>query len=71
LVAFHLNDSPKPVGSRQDRHEHIGKGYIGKETFRRLLHDERFFGPPMCLETDPGPDNRDIAADLQALKRLL
>lgn len=39
LVAFHLNDSLKPLGSRVDRHEHIGKGYLGKNTFRRLLRD--------------------------------
>ncbi len=71
IVAFHLNDSLKPLGSRVDRHEHIGKGHLGKETFRRLLHDPRFFGIPMCLETDPGPDSKDIAADLATLKGLL
>jgi deoxyribonuclease-4 len=71
VVAFHLNDSLKPLGSRVDRHEHIGKGQLGKETFRRLLHDPRFFGLPMCLETDPGPDNKDIAADLKTLRSLL
>jgi deoxyribonuclease-4 len=71
LVAFHLNDSLKPLGSRIDRHEHIGKGYLGKETFRRLLHDRRFFGIPMCLETDRGPDNKGIAADLKTLRNLL
>ncbi len=71
IVAFHLNDSLKPLGSRVDRHEHIGKGYLGKEPFRRLLHDARFFGLPMCLETDPGADNKDIAADLKTLRGLL
>lgn len=71
IVAFHLNDSLKPLGSRVDRHEHIGKGHLGTETFRRLLHDPRFFGIPMCLETDPGPDSKDIAADLVTLKGLL
>ncbi len=71
LVVFHLNDSVKPLGSRVDRHEHIGKGYLGKETFRRLLHDRRFFGLPMCLETEPGPENQDLAADLRTLRGLL
>jgi deoxyribonuclease IV len=71
IVAFHLNDSLKPMGSRVDRHEHIGKGYIGKEPFRRLLHDPRFFGIAMCLETDPGPDMKDVAADLATLRNLL
>jgi deoxyribonuclease IV len=71
LVAFHLNDSLKPFHSRVDRHQHIGKGFIGIEAFRRLLHDRRFFGLPMCLETAPGPDNKEIAADLKTLRGLL
>ncbi len=71
VVAFHLNDSLKPFNSHVDRHEHIGKGHIGKETFRRLLHDPRFFGLPMCLETDPGPDMKDIKKDLETLRNLL
>ena len=40
--SFHLNDSKKPCGSRVDRHEHIGKGCLGLEPFRRLLNDPRF-----------------------------
>ncbi len=48
---FHLNDSKKPCGSRVDRHEHIGKGALGLEPFRRLLHHPRFAGLPMLLET--------------------
>jgi deoxyribonuclease IV len=48
---FHLNDSKKPCGSRVDRHEHIGKGCLGLEPFRRLLNDPRFAGLPMLLET--------------------
>lgn len=71
IVAFHLNDSLKPLNSRVDRHEHIGKGHLGKETFKRLLHDPRFFGIPMCLETDPGPEMKEIAADLATLRSLL
>ena len=71
LAAFHLNDSLKPFHSRVDRHEHIGKGHLGVEPFKRLLHDSRFFGIPMCLETEPGPDMKDIAADLATLRKLL
>jgi deoxyribonuclease-4 len=71
LVAFHLNDSVKPLSSRVDRHEHIGKGYLGREFFRRLLADARFFGLPMCLETDPGEENKGIRADLKTLRSLL
>jgi deoxyribonuclease-4 len=52
LKAFHLNDSKKPCMSRVDRHEHIGKGCIGLEPFRRLLNDPRFDHLPMILETE-------------------
>jgi deoxyribonuclease-4 len=51
LKAFHLNDSKKPCGSRVDRHEHIGKGCLGLEPFRRILNDPRFARLPMLLET--------------------
>ena len=51
LKVFHLNDSKKPCGSRVDRHEHIGKGCLGLEPFRRLLNDRRFARLPMLLET--------------------
>ena len=71
IVAFHLNDSMKPLNSRVDRHEHIGKGHIGAGAFERLVHDKRFFGIPMCLETEPGPEMKDIAADLVTLKGML
>jgi deoxyribonuclease-4 len=51
LKVFHGNDSKKPCGSRVDRHEHIGDGCIGLEPFRRLLHDRRFAGLPLLIET--------------------
>lgn len=51
LAVFHMNDSKKPCGSRVDRHEHIGKGCLGLEPFRRILNDPRFNGLPMLLET--------------------
>jgi deoxyribonuclease-4 len=52
LKVFHGNDSKKPCGSRVDRHEHIGKGCLGEEPFRRLLHDKRFAGLPILIETE-------------------
>jgi deoxyribonuclease IV len=52
LKVFHLNDSKKPCMSRVDRHEHIGKGCIGLEPFRRLVNDPRFVDLPMILETE-------------------
>jgi deoxyribonuclease-4 len=51
LKAFHLNDSKRPLGSRVDRHEHIGQGCLGLEPFRRIVNDRRFRGLPMLLET--------------------
>jgi deoxyribonuclease IV len=80
LNAFHLNDSKKPCGSRVDRHEHIGKGCLGLEPFRRLLNDSRFAGLPMLLETPKleTPESRrrsDVdpwdARNLRALRSLL
>lgn len=54
LKVFHVNDSKKPLGSRVDRHEHIGKGHLGLESFRRLVNDRRFARIPMLLETPKG-----------------
>lgn len=51
LKAFHLNDSKTPLGSHVDRHEHIGKGHLGLEPFRRIVNDPRFQDLPMLLET--------------------
>jgi deoxyribonuclease-4 len=51
LVCFHVNDSKTPLGSRVDRHEHIGDGHIGSETFRLLVNDARFADVPKILET--------------------
>jgi len=51
LRVFHLNDSKRPLGSRVDRHEHIGDGCLGIEPFRRLVNDPRFRTIPMLLET--------------------
>jgi deoxyribonuclease-4 len=51
LKVFHANDSKKPLGSRVDRHEHIGDGCLGLEPFRRLLHDPRFAHLALLIET--------------------
>lgn len=52
LRAVHANDSRRPCGSRVDRHAHIGQGCLGVEPFRRMLHDRRFAGRPMLIETE-------------------
>jgi deoxyribonuclease-4 len=54
LKAFHLNDSVKGIGSRVDRHAHIGHGALGLEPFRLLVNDARFAELPMYLETPKG-----------------
>jgi deoxyribonuclease-4 len=51
LQAFHLNDSKGDLGSKLDRHEHIGHGRLGREAFRLLLRDQRFAAIPKVLET--------------------
>ena len=56
LRVFHANDSKKPCASRVDRHEHIGRGCLGEEPFRRLLHDPRFSGLPLLIETEKSPE---------------
>ena len=71
LAAFHLNDSVKDFNSKVDRHQHIGKGFIGLDAFRRLLNDHRFFGLPMCLETPKGPDLKEDIENLATLRSLL
>jgi deoxyribonuclease-4 len=71
--AFHLNDSVKPLGSRVDRHAHIGKGMIGKEAFRLLLNDRRFRKVPMYLETPKGEEKGKSfdTMNLRTLRRLI
>jgi len=62
---WHCNDAKAPLGSKLDRHEHIGEGTIGAETFRRLLHDERFAHAAFIAETpvdEPGDEMRNIMA---------
>ena len=52
LRVVHANDSRKPLGSRVDRHEHIGEGFVGEAPFRRLMHDARFEELALLLETE-------------------
>ena len=63
LRVVHLNDSKKALGSRVDRHEHIGQGQIGLEAFGRLLTDPRFAGMPMLIETEKGRAGARVMID--------
>jgi deoxyribonuclease-4 len=67
LAALHLNDSKTALGSRVDRHEHIGKGRIGLDAFRFIMRDRRFRKIPKVLET---PKSKDLAEDVENLKTL-
>lgn len=71
LVAFHVNDSKRELGSRVDRHEHIGKGKIGLQGFRMLMNDPRFIEIPKILETPKGPDMKEDVMNMDVLKSLL
>jgi len=68
---FHLNDSKKELGSRVDRHEHIGRGCIGLNGFRYLVNDPRFAGHAMTLETPKGKDLSEDRENLAVLRSLL
>jgi deoxyribonuclease IV len=64
VLVWHCNDAKDARGSRRDRHEHIGKGTIGLEPFRRLLNDPRTRDAAFIAETpidDPGDDLQNVA----------
>jgi len=70
VKVWHCNDAKAPRGSKLDRHQHIGKGTIGKEPFRRLLNDLRLAHAAFIAETpidQPGDDRRNV----DALKKLV
>ncbi len=69
--AIHMNDSKKALGSRVDRHEHIGRGHIGPSGFRQFVRDPAWRGVPMLLETPKEPDfRRTDRRNLAVLRRL-
>jgi len=71
LVAIHVNDSKTGLGSRVDRHEHIGKGRIGLDAFRFLMRSARFSKIPKVLETPKGKDLREDVVNLKTLRALV
>jgi deoxyribonuclease IV len=73
VQAFHLNDSKKEQGTRVDRHDHIGEGFLGLEPFRFVLNDKRFKDLPMYLETkkEKRDDEEMDAVNLRTLKSLM
>ena len=71
VLAFHLNDSEKGLGSRVDRHTHIGQGKIGKKPFGFFLNDDRFKNLPGVLETPKGDDMKEDIMNLATLRSLI
>jgi len=71
IRAFHVNDSKKDLGSRVDRHCHIGKGFLGLAAFRLLVNDARFAEIPKILETPKGEGDREDRRNLATLRRLI
>lgn len=71
IVMFHFNDSKGDLGSRLDRHEHIGKGKIGLEAFRVILNERRFRGIPMILETAKDEAGKNDRMNLKLLRSLV
>lgn len=71
LHCFHLNDSKKGLGSRVDRHEHIGQGALGLEPFRFIMNDARFTAIPKILETPKGDTDEMDQVNLKLLRGLV
>lgn len=71
LVCFHINDSKKECGSKVDRHEHIGKGFIGLKGFENLLNDKRLSAIPFILETPKGKEQLEDIENINILKSLI
>jgi deoxyribonuclease-4 len=70
LHVIHLNDSKKELGSRIDRHEHIGKGLLGIEAFRYIMNDPRLQHIPKILETPKDNDDDDLI-NIETIKSLI
>ncbi len=71
LKCFHMNDSKKELGSRVDRHEHIGKGFIGREGFANIMNDKKLLEIPKILETPKGKEQLEDLENLSVLKGLI
>ncbi|KGN82203.1 endonuclease IV [Porphyromonadaceae bacterium COT-184 OH4590] len=67
LCGMHLNDAKKELGSRVDRHDSLGKGSLGIDTFKWIMQDSRFDGIPLILET---PDDTIWAEEIQMLREI-
>ena len=71
LKCFHFNDAKKPLGSRVDRHDHIGTGQLGLEAFGFILNDPRMVDVPKILETEKSEDMHEDVENLRVLRGLI
>lgn len=71
IKCFHFNDSKKGLGSRVDRHDHIGTGLLGLDAFANILNDPRFTDTPMILETPKSEDMHEDVENLRILRGLV
>ncbi len=71
LKCLHMNDSKKELGSRVDRHEHIGKGFIGKEGFTNIMNDKKLSKIPKILETPKGKEMKEDTKNIKTLLSLI
>jgi deoxyribonuclease-4 len=71
LKCFHMNDSKKQLGTRVDRHENIGEGFIGLEGFRNIMNDKRITHVPKILETPKGKEQLEDIKNLNTLRKLI
>jgi len=69
LAVIHLNDSKKGLGSKIDRHEHLGKGELGEKPFKLIMQDKRFASIPKILETPKGDDGEMDDVNLNLLRK--
>ena len=75
IAVFHINDSMNPCGTHKDRHANIGKGYLGEEVLKKLVHDPRFEEIPKILETpwlcEEDSDKKTIPPYKEEIRQLL
>ncbi|NUN10176.1 MAG: deoxyribonuclease IV [Ignavibacteriaceae bacterium] len=71
LKCIHMNDSKKDIGTRVDRHDHIGKGFIGVEGFRNIMNSSKLKMIPKVLETPKGKEQLEDLENIKVLKRLI
>jgi deoxyribonuclease-4 len=68
LRGMHINDSKKELATRVDRHDNIGKGFLGEDVFSMLMNDARFDNMPLILET---PDESLWEVEIKNLYSLI